>query len=249
MTNEARQYIAECRQNRSSKLDVTGCEIAYLPDFADMSHVTVLFIGDNKISDISPLSALVNLSELYINNNQIRNIRPLLALNKLRVLQLQGNQIEDISALSGLTNLLELDISRNKIKDITPITPLLNLEYLTLEQNPLNLYPFVKVGKEHHNQAVLDFLRLEMPQKRQIILTAAQDFIESGKLDTATKLLTAHFRAEDNKEILLNLLLLSQQLNELSNKFKLGLIDLSYQRTEYARITQALLSVIWEAGE
>jgi Leucine-rich repeat (LRR) protein len=248
MTNEARQYIAECRQNRSAKLDLTGCEIAYLPDFADMSHVTVLFVGDNKISDIAPLSALMNLSELYISNNQIKDLTPLSALNKLRVLQLQGNQIEDISALSGLTNLLELDISRNKIKDITPLEPLLNLEYLTLEQNPLNLYPFVKVGKEHHNQAVLDFLRLEMSQKREIILTAAQDFIESGKLDTATKLLTAHFKAENNKEILLNLLLLSQQLNELKEKFKLGLIDMSYQRTEHARITQALLGMIWEAG-
>jgi Leucine-rich repeat (LRR) protein len=248
MNNEAREAIAECRQNQSFKLDLTGCEIAYLPDFEGLTHVSVLFIGDNKISDISALAALVNLSELYIDNNRISDISPLSGLKKLRVLQLQGNQIEDISPLSGLTNLLELDISRNKIKDISPITPLLNLEYLTLEQNPLNLYPFVKVGKEHHNQAVLDFLRLEMLQKRRVILNAAQDYIESGKLDTATKLLTAHFKVEDNKEILLNTFLLSQQLSELSEKFKLGLIDVTYQRTEYARITQALLSMIWEAG-
>jgi Leucine-rich repeat (LRR) protein len=247
MNNEAREAIAECRRNQSTKLDLTGCEIAYLPDFSGLTHVTVLFIGDNKISNISALAALVNLSELYIDNNRIQDLTPLSGLKKLRVLQLQGNQIEDISPLSGLTELLELDISRNKIKDITPITPLLKLEYLTLEQNPLNLYPFVKVGKEHHNKPVLDFLRLEMPQKRKIILAAAQDFIESGKLDTATKLLTAHFKAEDNKEILLNTFLLSQQLSELSEKFKLGLIDVTYQRTEYARITQALLSVIWEA--
>jgi Leucine-rich repeat (LRR) protein len=247
MTREGRYFIDECREKQSAKLDLTGCEIAYVSEIAELTHLGCLFIGDNKISDIAPLSALVNLSELYIGRNQISDIRPLSALSQLRVLQLQSNQIEDISPLLGLTNLLELDISRNKIKDISPLMPLLKLEYLTLEHNPLNLYPFVKVGKEHHNRAVLEFLRLDMPRKRFIISSAAQDFIQDGKLSTALKLVAAHFKAEDNKEVLLNILLLSQQLSEVNEKFKFGLVEVGYQTTEHARITKALLSVIWEA--
>jgi Leucine-rich repeat (LRR) protein len=248
MTQEAQQIINDWRNYQSFKLDLTGCDIAYLPDFTDIGrHLTVLFIGKNKISDVSRLSALVNLSELYINNNQISDIRPLAGLTQLKVLQLQSNKINDIAPLAGLTNLLELDISHNQIKDVSLLAGLMNLEYLTLENNPLNIYPCVKTAKGHQNQAVLDFLRLDAEPKRKVVLATAQDFIENGQLDNALKLMSAYFKEEGNKEILLKTLLLSQQVNEIKEKLKLGLIEVGYQRTERARITQALLEVIWEA--
>jgi Leucine-rich repeat (LRR) protein len=249
MTQKAQQIINDCRNYQSFKLDLTDCDIAYLPDFTDIGrHLTVLFIGDNKINDISPLSALVNLSELYMSNNQISDISPLAALTQLRVLLLQHNKITDISPLSGLTNLIDLDISHNQIKDIRPLAGLPNVgSYLTLENNPFNIYPCVDVAKGHKNQAVLDFLRLKFDKKRKIVLESTQEYIESGQLENALKLMSAYFKEEGNKEILLKTLLLSQQVNEVKEKWALGLIEVGYQRTEHARITQALLEVIWEA--
>jgi Leucine-rich repeat (LRR) protein len=247
MTKKTQQIIEECRNYQSNKLDLTRCEIAYLDDLADMTQLTVLFIGDNQLSDISGLSGLVNLEELYISNNQISDISPLAGLTQLKVLQLQHNKITDISPLSGLTNLSELDISHNQIKDLRPLTSLSNVgSYLTLENNPFNIYPCVDVAKGHKNQAVLDFLRLGFDKKRKIVLEKTQDYIESGQLDTALKLMSAYFKEEGNKDILLKTLLLSQQVNEVKEKLKFGLIDVTYQRTEHARITNALLELIWE---
>jgi Leucine-rich repeat (LRR) protein len=247
MTIETQQYIKQCRDCQCFKLDLTRCEVAYLDFIADMKYLTVAFLYDNKISDISPLAGLVNLEELYISNNQISDIRPLAGLKKLKVLQLHHNKITDISPLSGLTNLSELDISYNQIKDLRPLTGLSNVgSYLTLENNPFNIYPCVDVVKGHKNQAVLEFLRWDFDKKRKRVLERTQDYIESGQLDTALKLMSAYFKEEGNKDILLKTLLLSQQVNEVKEKLKFGLIDVTYQRTEHARITNALLELIWE---
>jgi Leucine-rich repeat (LRR) protein len=249
MTQKAQKIINDCRNHQSSKLDLTHCDIAYLPDFTEIGrHLTVLFIGNNKISDVSPLSALVNLTELYISNNQISDISPLAGLTQLRVLLIQHNKITDISPLSGLINLIDLDISHNQIKDLRPLAGLPDVgSYLTLENNPFNIYPCVEVAKGHKNQAVLDFLRLGFDKKRKIVLEKTQDYIESGQLENALKLMSAYFKEEGNKEILLKTLLLSQQVNEVKEKLAFGLIEVGYQRTEHARITQALLEVLWEA--
>jgi Leucine-rich repeat (LRR) protein len=247
MKEEAQKYIEECRNIQGSQLDLTGCEVAYLSAIADLGrYLTVLFIGDNKISDISLLSNFINLRELYIGNNHITDLRPLSGLDKLVVLQLQSNKIGDIKPLSGLINLLELDISNNQIKDIKPLTPLSKLEYLTLENNPFDPQPVVKIEKGHQNQAILDFLRLNISDKRQVVMEVAQNFIEKGKLEQAIKQLTAHFKEENNRDMLLKITLLSQQLNEVKEKLQLGLIDVTYQRTEHARITQALLTFLWD---
>ncbi len=64
-----------------------------------------LNLGSNKITDISPLSVLTNLSELDLGGNKITDISPLSGLNNLSELDLGGNKITDISPLSGLTNL------------------------------------------------------------------------------------------------------------------------------------------------
>jgi Leucine-rich repeat (LRR) protein len=248
MTQKAQQIFDECRNYQRPQLDLARCEIAYLPDFTDIArHLKALFIHENKISDISSLSSLANLRELYISNNQVSDISPLANLTQLEVLLLEHNRITDISPLSGLTNLSDLDISHNQIKDIRPLAGLSKVgSYLTLENNPFNIYPCVDVVKGHKNQAVIDFLRLSFDKKRKIVLERTQDYIESGQLENALKLMSAYFKEEGNKETLLKTLLLSQQVNEVKEKLKFGLIEVAYQRAEHARITNALLELIWE---
>eukprot|EP01050_Picozoa_sp_SAG11_P035399 SAG11_NODE_12962_length_676_cov_34.464471_1_plen_191_part_01 len=80
----------------------------------------------SDITDITPLSALVNLQKLYANDNQISDITPLSALVNLQILVLDNNQISDITPLSALVRLTFIGLKRNQISDITPLSVLFN---------------------------------------------------------------------------------------------------------------------------
>jgi internalin A len=50
-------------------------------------------LGDNQISDLSPLSGLTNLQELTLRGNQISDISPLMELVNLEYLNLADNPL------------------------------------------------------------------------------------------------------------------------------------------------------------
>ena len=93
---------------------------------------------DNQISDISPLSGLINLTYLYMLENQISNITALSGLINLVDLTLGNNLISDISPISGHTNLTWLSLGSNQISDISPLSGLTNLTYLYLAVNQIS---------------------------------------------------------------------------------------------------------------
>ena len=131
--------------------DLTGLEFAthltvlhlwgnQISDISPLAKIPLveLSIFKNQISDISPLAELINLVNLFIYDNQISDISPLAALTNLRNLWIYGNQISDISPLAALTNLLGLSISDNQISDISPLTALTNLRNLGLYGNQIS---------------------------------------------------------------------------------------------------------------
>ncbi|MBC2262500.1 KxYKxGKxW signal peptide domain-containing protein [Listeria sp. FSL L7-0091] len=100
----------------------------------NLTHVNLG--GSNQISDISPLSGLVNLRELWLDHSQISDISPLSGLVNLRELYLNNNQISDISPLSGLVNLNWLVLDRNQISDISSLSSL-SLLYASSDDNDI----------------------------------------------------------------------------------------------------------------
>ena len=58
-----------------------------------LTKLTSLYLGENQISDIKPLSNLTNLTELYLLFNQISDIKPLSNLTNLTELYLSGNPL------------------------------------------------------------------------------------------------------------------------------------------------------------
>jgi len=44
---------------------------------AGLTNLTVLYLNNNQIVDISPVSGLTNLTELDLRNNQITDLQPL----------------------------------------------------------------------------------------------------------------------------------------------------------------------------
>jgi hypothetical protein len=102
---------------------------------ADITH---LWLSDNKITDISPLSALTNLEMVWLSKNQITDITALSGLENLRHVDLDNNQVADLSPLSVLTNLDSLWLNSNQIADLAPLAVLKKLEYLRLFENQIN---------------------------------------------------------------------------------------------------------------
>ena len=137
-------------------LDITGLEFA--------TNLRELYLGQNPITDLRPLSnltqlvalhfwhvpvhptdldlrplaTLINLEMLSLEGNWISDIRPLMGLKKLRRLHLSNNQIEDVRPLAGLTELRQLWLERNPIRDLAPLSGL-NLTDLNISNNPIQV--------------------------------------------------------------------------------------------------------------
>ncbi|HNR65583.1 MAG TPA: leucine-rich repeat domain-containing protein, partial [Atribacterota bacterium] len=116
-----------------------------------LTNLQELWLYDNQISDLSPLTGLSNLNYLYLNNNQISNISPLTALTNLQDLYLRYNQISDLSPLESLINLRELDLYYNQISDISPLAGLTHLNNLNLYYNQISdLSPLAGLTNLHN---------------------------------------------------------------------------------------------------
>jgi Leucine-rich repeat (LRR) protein len=101
-------------------------------------QVKGLNLYDNKITDLTPLSALTNLTKLGLSDNQINQITdltPLSALTNLTGLVLSDNQITDLTPLSALTNLTALYLNKNQITDLTPLNQITDLTPLSALTN------------------------------------------------------------------------------------------------------------------
>ena len=85
--------------------------------WATLVNLKELYLWNNQIADLTPLSALVHLKALGLSNNQIADLTPLSALVKLKTLNLDNNQIADLNPLSALVNLKVLWLRDNQIAD------------------------------------------------------------------------------------------------------------------------------------
>ena len=88
-----------------------------------------------------PLSNLTNLTLLFLDNNSISDISPLATLTNLTDLTLHNNSISDVAALSRMTNLTNLTLFNNSISDISPLvanTGLGSGDVVDVRNNPLS---------------------------------------------------------------------------------------------------------------
>ena len=105
------------------------------------NSVRPLWGKDNRIVDISPLAALVDLEELYLDENRIVDISPLTELVNLKTLSLSWNEIADVSSLEGLTNLEYLALIGNQVDEIGALARNMGLgegDHVHLFDNKLN---------------------------------------------------------------------------------------------------------------
>ena len=118
--------------------DLTGIEYATELTVLNLGAVFIngTHINSNEITDLSPLSGLVKLTELYLHRNLIRDLSPLSNLTALETLDVSANfHISDLSPLSGMTRLRMLNLYTNEISDLSPLSGLTGLRWLSLSNN------------------------------------------------------------------------------------------------------------------
>lgn len=119
----------------SETLDLSGLNIKDLTGLEYALNTKKLFLGENDITDVSPLHSLTKLEVLDLSSNNISNIEPLYSLLRLEELNLGRNRVSDFSPLGGLPSLIRLDISENNLSRLTGFDRLDFLIFLKADSN------------------------------------------------------------------------------------------------------------------
>lgn len=103
----------------TTSLALDGQELtsAALDEVAQLRMLEALSLADNKIDDISALSALGGLVTLNLSGNAVSDLTPLSSLSTLRTLSLDGNPIKDFSPLYSMTSLTSLSLKNVEISE------------------------------------------------------------------------------------------------------------------------------------
>lgn len=112
--------------------------ISDLSPLSNLINLRYLNLHNNLFSDLSPLADLTSLLQLDLGDNQITTIPSLPGLTQLRYFYLSNNQISDISALSELQQLYSLDLCNNQIADISPLAEIEEMTYLYISGNQIS---------------------------------------------------------------------------------------------------------------
>ena len=143
--NAEKKYNRKTLWEERCLLSLDDKGITSIPeDLGKLVNLIILYLGNNKLTEIPDLSKLTNLIELYLNDNQLIEIPEHLSkLTNLTTLGLSNNQLTKIPEhLSKLTNLTGLGLNNNQLTEIPEhLSKLTNLIELVLRGNQLTEIP------------------------------------------------------------------------------------------------------------
>ena len=194
-----------------TRLTATRKEITSLTGLEDATALERLDVGQNAITDLTPLSGLTSaLENLDVADNQITDVGPLSGLRNLERLDLRGTQVTDVEPLKDLTNLTYIYL-RGIENNIT------NLEWLgALEKlrSDIKLPSVVGLPDTNLDTAVRAALRTaghtvpnELPMSEELLeslemLTASNSAIaDLSGLEAATELTSLDLRNNDITDV------------------------------------------------
>ncbi len=151
MSEKALKRIAENNKRRDTSLDLSYCELKYLPsELAECVRVKALRLNNNKeLFDLSLLKDLHNLQELEVSNTQVADLSPLKSLIKLKELFFSNTRVTDLSPLKNLINLEILFFYKTQVADLSPLKNLINLRILNFSDTQVaDLSPILSLIKK-----------------------------------------------------------------------------------------------------
>ena len=121
--------------SQMTNLDCGFKGISNLAGIEQLTALTLLYLFNNQIVDVTPLSTLPALATLQLWSNNVSNVAPLSNISTLTSLAVGANPIIDVTPLSKLTGLTTLSMLQAQVNDMTPLSNLTALIWLDLEQN------------------------------------------------------------------------------------------------------------------
>ncbi|CAL6005709.1 Internalin-A_precursor [Hexamita inflata] len=124
-------------------LVVKSCNLQCIYGIEQMQQLKFLNLGDNRLTDISPLEGLSNLEYLNLEDNQVTDISPISDLNNLVILILKFKKLNPTDDRASINfelmpaNLNVLVIKWYYLKSLQGIHKLQKLQYLNLSFNQL----------------------------------------------------------------------------------------------------------------
>ena len=105
---------------------------------AQVVNLTEIDISGNKtITDLSPLTKLINLQTLNCANTKVSNLGPLSELINLQHLDCSTTPVDSLGALRNARNLRTLNIDDTKVSSLTTLRDLSGIQRLSCEQTPI----------------------------------------------------------------------------------------------------------------
>lgn len=130
--------------NLNNDLWDSTTRISDISPLSGLLNLKSLQLSYNNITDITPVANMHNLNWLELRSNRITDISPVKSLTSLEFLFLGSNRISDVNALRLLNKLSTLDLSSNNLRDINALRTLNNLSYLYLGSNSLRDITIIK---------------------------------------------------------------------------------------------------------
>jgi Leucine-rich repeat (LRR) protein len=121
-------------ETNSLNLSLSG--ISDIRPLRAAKKLRVLLLGENEITDLSPISDL-SLRWLDISKNPISDLSPLSSMHSLETIWASYMKVSKIDALREMKNLQYISLEHNEIKDISPLNTIKTLEFLGVAQNEI----------------------------------------------------------------------------------------------------------------
>ncbi len=98
----------------------------------DVEQLVFLVGQSRNIASLEGIGEIWNLEQIHLGDNHISDLTPVMGLMKLRSLFLADNNISDLSPLASMDQIADLDLTKNPIADLSPIAEMDNLQVLWL---------------------------------------------------------------------------------------------------------------------
>ncbi len=167
MSEEAFERITDCKRTRTTRLDLSNCNIiGTIPEIiSELGWLTELILDFNPLAPIAknesnqleneadpllPLSTLENLEYLSFRETHIESLECLTNLKKLKQLNLMRSWVYDLTPISGLDKLEVIDLYRTWVMDLSPLESLINLSLIDISMTRITslspLEPLIRNG-------------------------------------------------------------------------------------------------------
>jgi len=140
--------LPNLKQAKLTFLDLDNCKITDLNFLTNISNIEILWLKDNKISDLSPIAMMNKLNFLAVPNNPIKDISSIVNLTSLDRIIISDTQITDLSPLKNLTELTYLDIRSTNVTSVAPLVNLPKLKILLLDKDKIKDLNLLSQKKE-----------------------------------------------------------------------------------------------------